>query len=258
VTAKLKSSGRNKQRIDTVDLVLALLSALATSQGVSVSELAATVAVDRDLVAEALDRFAERGFVFKDPLNLYWLGPQVAYIGGQASTRNALIYASSSIMDDLLCDTQQDSAVVVTREGLEIRHVMARGRSELLQLPPLVASRGPLHIGGTAKVMLAFAPREMIEEVIANNLDRFTPGTVRTRDAVHELLEKIRSDGFYLSIGESNLEVSTICAPVRDARGQVIAGLSLIGRAGDLDKNDTGSHIKRVIDSAAQISKRLG
>jgi DNA-binding IclR family transcriptional regulator len=258
VTEKSKSRGGNKERIDTVDLVLALLSALATSQGVSVSELAATVAADRDLVAEVLDRFAERGFVFKDPLNLYWLGPQVANLGGQASTRNALIYAGSSILDDLLRDAQQDAATLTTREGSELRLVMSRGSSKLLRLPPLVASRGPLYIGGASKVLMAFAPGGVIEDVIANHLDRFTPDTIRTRDAVLELLEKIRNDGFYLSIGESNPEVSTISAPVRDARGHVIAAISLIGRAGDLDKNDTGSHIKRVIDSAAQISKRLG
>ena len=258
MTEKSKSRGGNKERLDTVELVLALLSALATSQGVSVSELAATVAADRDLVAEVLDRFAERGFVFKDPLNLYWLGPQVANIGGQASTRNALIYAGSSIMDDLLRDTQQDAATLTTREGSEIRLVMSRGHSELLRLPPLVASRGPLYIGGASKVLMAFSPGEVIEDVIANHLDRFTPYTIRTRDAVLELLENIRNDGFYLAIGESNAEVSTISAPVRDARGQVIAALSLIGHAGDLDKNDTRSHIKRVVYGAAQIAKRLG
>jgi DNA-binding IclR family transcriptional regulator len=73
------------------------------------------VGADRDLVSEVLDRFAERGYVFKDPLKLYWLGPQVAHLGGKASGRNALIYASSSIMDDLLRDSLQDSATILLR-----------------------------------------------------------------------------------------------------------------------------------------------
>jgi hypothetical protein len=35
----------------------------------------------------------------------------------------------------------------------------------------------------------------------ADHLVQFIPDTIRPRDAVLELLEKIRSDGAYLSIG---------------------------------------------------------
>ena len=247
-----------KRQIETVDLVLSIFSALAGSQGISAVELATATGVDAIVVSSILDRLADRGFVFKDPLNLYWLGPQVARMGGQASARNALLYASSSVMDDLLKSTGQSGATVIAREGMEVRLVASRGGSDLLRLPPLVASRGPLYIGGASKVVLAFAPETLIEEVIANHLHNFTPATIRTRDAALALLEKIRIDGFYLSIGESNVEVATITAPVYDARGEVVAALCLVGHAGDLDVVDTSRYIEQVVDSAKQISRRLG
>jgi IclR family KDG regulon transcriptional repressor len=106
--------------------------------------------------------------------------------------------------------------------------------------------------------MLAFAPQHVIDDVIATHLDQFIHAAIRTRAAVLQLLEKIRNDGFYLSVGESNPEVLTISAPVRDASGQVVAALSLIGRAGELGKKSTPGHIKCVRDGAEKISKRLG
>lgn len=247
-----------RQQLETVDLVLSIFSALAGSQGISAVELATATAVDPGIVSSALARLADRGFVFKDPLNLYWLGPQVARMGGQASARNALLYASTDVMDDLLRNTGQNGATVIAREGMEVRLVASRGGTDLLRLPPLVNSRGPLHIGGASKVMLAFAPQTVIDGVIDNHLHNFTPATIRTRDAALALLERIRVDGFYLSVGESNAEVATISAPVYDARGEVIATLCLIGHAGDLDVVDTSNYIEQVVEGAKQISRRLG
>jgi DNA-binding IclR family transcriptional regulator/DNA-binding winged helix-turn-helix (wHTH) protein len=238
--------------------LVSILSTLATSQGVSAVELATAMAAEAGLVSLFLAKLSERGFVFKDPLNLYWLGPQVAHMGGQASMRNALLYASTDIMDDLMEQTGQSGTDVATREGLEVRSVVSRGASELLRLPPIVDSRGPLYIGGAAKVMLAFAPQSLIDEVISTDLHRFVPASIRTRDAALALLEKIRTDGFYVSVGESNPEVATISAPVYDPRGQVIAVLALVGHAGDLDVVRTSGYIKQVVEGAKQIGRRLG
>jgi DNA-binding IclR family transcriptional regulator len=43
-----------------------------------------------------------------------------------------------------------------------------------------------------------------------------------------------------------------------NARGEVIAALCLVGHAGDLDVVDTSRYIEQVVDSAKQISRRLG
>jgi IclR family transcriptional regulator, KDG regulon repressor len=258
LASKTKLRPADRQRIEAVDLVLSTLSTLATSQGVSAVELATAMAAEAGLVSLFLDKLSERGFVFKDPLNLYWLGPQVAHMGGQASMRNALLYASTDVMDNLMEQTGQSGTDVATREGLEVRSVVSRGASELLRLPPIVDSRGPLYIGGAAKVMLAFAPQSLIDEVISTDLHRFVPASIRTRDAALALLEKIRTDGFYVSVGESNPEVATISAPVYDPRGQVIAVLALVGHAGDLDVVGTSGYIKQVVEGAKQIGRRLG
>jgi IclR family transcriptional regulator, KDG regulon repressor len=258
LASKKKLKLADKQRLETADLVLSILSTLATSQGVSAFELATAMVAETGLVSLFLDKLAERGFVYKDPLNLYWLGPQVAHMGGQASMRNALLYASIDIMDGLMQQTGQTGTDVATREGLEVRSVVSRGGSQLLRLPPIVNSRGPLYIGGAAKLMLAFAPQALIDQVISTDLQRFVPATIRTREAVLALLEKIRTDGFYLSVGESNPEVATISAPVYDPRGQVIAVLALVGHAGDLDVVGTSGYIKQVVEGAKQIGRRLG
>jgi DNA-binding IclR family transcriptional regulator len=57
----------------------------------------------------------------------------------------------------------------------------------------------------------------------------FVPASIRTREAALALLEKIRTDGFYVSVGESNPEVATISAS-RGARPKPKIARSFQGR----------------------------
>jgi len=42
----------------------------------------------------------------------------------------------------------------------------------------------------------------IIDEEIEKHIEEFTPPALRTPEAVLEVLEQIRSDGYYISIGE--------------------------------------------------------
>ena len=52
-----------KRRIETVDLVLSIFSALAGAQGISAVELATATGVDASVACSILGRLADRGFV---------------------------------------------------------------------------------------------------------------------------------------------------------------------------------------------------
>jgi IclR family KDG regulon transcriptional repressor len=136
--------------------------------------------------------------------------------------------------------------------------VAFRESSQLLRLPAPFAARGSLHEGGGAKLLLAYSPDDIIDEVIAKHLDAFVPATLRTREAVLKLLENIRRDGYYLAIGELHPDVFTITAPVRDADGRVVAAIGVMGPTSRINPERTDRLIKCVVEGAEQISRRLG
>jgi DNA-binding IclR family transcriptional regulator len=260
VPTKSKSSRKHRHRNGDVDLVVTLISTLSSSQGISASELASRVSKTPRRVLRILSTLNDRGFVSKDPLNLYWLGSLLISLGGRANAGNAgnaLIYASNEAMEDILQLTQESVGLTI-RVDTEILLVAFRGSMIPFSLPPLVASRGPLYVGGGAKLLLAYAPQEVIDQVIAQHLNQFVPSSIRTREGVLQLLDKIRLDGFYISVGELHPDVFTITAPVRDSQSRVVAAIGVMGLTSRLSPEHTDQAIKSILEGAKRISSRLG
>jgi IclR family transcriptional regulator, KDG regulon repressor len=144
------------------------------------------------------------------------------------------------------------------REQLELVLAMSRGSPEILGLQPMAASRGPLHLGAGGKLLLAYAPQEIIDHVIHTHLSAFTPAHIRTRDDALELLAAIRREGVYVSLGDSHPNVNTVATPVYNAHGRVVAGVLVMC----LRSKFTQPHrelMTRVARCASEkISSRLG
>jgi IclR family KDG regulon transcriptional repressor len=243
--------------VDAVDLALTVISTLAASQGMSVVELASKLDATAEHLAEILERLVERRFVFRDPTDLFWLGPQLHYVGGHISERTALVHAGTETLEWIVSETH-DSASVVMREQLEAVLAMSRGSPEILGLHPMAASRGPLHLGAGGKLLLAYAPQEIIDQVIDTHLSAFTPTHIRTRDDALELLAAIRREGVYVSLGDSHPNVITVAAPVHNAHGRVVAGVLVMC----LRSKFTEPHRELMTEVARRagerISSRLG
>ena len=90
----------------------------------------------------------------------------------------------------------------------------------------------PLHAGASSKVLMAFLPEGEWDAIIAEEgLQRFTPRTITDRGVLKEQLREVRSRGFAFSDQEVDREVRAVAAPILNARGDLIAGLSVAGPA---------------------------
>lgn len=247
----------NRYRIEAVDRALLLLDTLASLPGANASQLAEALGANRSLVFRMLSTLLDRGFVIKDEGNAYRLGPRLLYLGQQAENGTALVDAARPIMDMLLQQTQENVYLLI-RDGIEMLCLAARISPQAVRLSADVGSKGGLHSGGAAKVLLAFAPDDVIESVIRAHSDDFVPATLRTRAQVMDVLTRIRADGFYKAIGELNPETYTLNAPIRDRQGRVAAVLSLAGPTSRLAPEQEVVLLDRVRVAAAQISERLG
>jgi IclR family KDG regulon transcriptional repressor len=244
----------NRYRIEAVDRSLLVLDAIAAHPGTSAAQLAATLQANRSLIFRILSTFAERGFVVKDSQNLYWLGPQLLYLGLQAGGENLLINASSRVMDELLEQTQE-SIVLILRDHLETVRVAYRDSSHLIRVPTGFAAKGGLHEGGASKILLAHAPEDVVDEVIGKYLGEFVPAKLRTREQVLKFLGAIRRDGFYAAVGETHPDLFSISAPVRDFEGHVVAAIAVVGLTSRLTTQKKSRFVKLIVDGAARVSR---
>jgi DNA-binding IclR family transcriptional regulator len=91
-----------------------------------------------------------------------------------------------------------------------------------------VGSRLPMHCTGVGKVLLAFAPRQVQDRVLAN-LTRITPYTIVTASVLSDQLERVRREGVATTSEEMSLGGCSLAVPVvQSSDGAVVAAIGVV------------------------------
>jgi len=247
----------NRYRIEAVDRALVLLDALAATPGVNASQLAAQLGANRSLVFRLLSTLADRGFAIKDEHNRYRLGPRLFYLGQQAEANTALVDVTGDVLDRLLEETEENVYLIV-RDGVAVRCVAARTSPQPIRLAADVGTTGQIYTGLVSRLLLAYAPKEVQDDVLVNHLQEFAPVGMRSRAKVEALLARIRQDGFYEAASEAFAEIFVQSAPVWDAAGQMRALIALAAPLSRMPPRRRAEMLRRVMAAAGEISRRLG
>ena len=123
--------------------------------------------------------------------------------------------------------------------------------------PP--GTQSPMHASGIGKVLLAhFAPERVKQIVATQGLNRFTDKTITSEDALLADLEEIRKLGFGLDDEENTPGMRCVSAPIFNAFGEPVAGLSVSGPTFRLTAAKATNTGLLVRDHALKISRSLG
>ncbi len=258
MTSRKIPAKTNRYRVEAVDRALVLLDALAATPGANASQLAARLGANRSLVFRLLSTLLDRGFAVKDEHNRYRLGPRLFYLGQQAEAHNAMVDVSTDVLDRLVAETEE-SVHLIVRDGIEVLCIAMRVSPQPVRLAADIFGRkGPLHTGLVSRILLAYAPRELQDEVLEHHLAEFAPAGMRSRAKVEALMAQIRRDGFYEAVSEVFAEIFTQSAPVRNAGGEVVALVTLAAPLSRMAVQRRPELLRKVIAAANEISRRLG
>jgi IclR family transcriptional regulator, KDG regulon repressor len=176
----------------------------------------------------------------------YSLGSRIAQIGALGLSNLELRKVALPFMRDLNALYNEGVSLYVIQD--EDRICVERVESTLpLRRVVNVGDRHPLTRGAAGRVLLAYLPREKRKAILTK--DPYT---------TEEALEELRHGGYTVSLGEREDGVSSIAAPIEDARCEVIAALSMSGPSVRFEGSGFSDKIARVKKTAEQISKALG
>lgn len=117
-----------------------------------------------------------------------------------------------------------------------------------------VAGRLPLHASSSGLVLLAHGNADLRRRMLDEPLHRYTLNTPATAARLRAVLAEVRRHGYAYCPGYVHPDVLGIAAPVRDARGEVVAALAVIV------PNEAGAaSVVPVVRTAARgVSRALG
>jgi IclR family KDG regulon transcriptional repressor len=244
--------------ISSLDKALTILEVLANRPGSGVTDIAQQTGSTKSQVFRLLYTLEQRGYVRKDVVTrTYSLGYRTLYLGDKTRQQMNLIEATSHVLDEL-ADACGENVHLLERDGQNCVCVALRQSSQSLRLYAQVGRRGPLHAGGGSTVLLAYAPEEVREAVLASQLEVFTPLTVTDPERLRRILSRVREQGYHDSRDDLDEGAYSIAAPIRDHQGVVVAALSIAGPVSRLNDSVSSVHRRLVIEYAEKASVALG
>lgn len=156
----------------------------------------------------------------------YRLGLRLFELGQRVPRQRILRDVARPYMEDLLRVTQETVHLAV-HDGLDVLYVEKIVGHRAVPRPSRVAGRLPLHSTATGKVVLAFGPAELLDQVLSRGLQRITPSTVCTEQRLREQLVEVRRRAVAIEVEETRMGYCSVAVPVRGHDGQLAAALSV-------------------------------
>lgn len=163
----------------------------------------------------------------------YEIGRRIWDLGLLAPVHRELREVALPLMQDVFAATRENVHLAV-REGTSALYVERIGGSQAVPVVSRAGSRLPLHATGVGKALLAHAPREVQDRVLAD-LAPVTPHTVTDPARLRAQLAEVRRRGFARTGEEMSVGTSSLAVPVLDRLGEAFAALGLVVAGGRRD-----------------------
>lgn len=255
------SRGKKAQYdVPAVRKTLQLLKALAAAnRPLGVSEISRAIDSNKNMTFRLLTTLVDEGWIVaEEPGPGYRLTLMPFQVACQVVHGWSLRDAAAGPMR-LLWDELGESlylAVLHDDAALYIEHLDSR---QDVRIAGMLGGRYPLHCSAPGKVLLAHAPDELFERLVAAGLERRTENTLTTRESLGEDLARVRRRGYALDLEEFGRGILCFAVPIFDHSGKVVAAcgtsVTTVAHARETLVERLGP---RILATGREISQRLG
>lgn len=227
---------------------LRLLLMVADRGGMRADELSSLLEMPVSTVYRYLRTLGDFGFVDRHG-GQFRLGPKLLIGTGANVSSERLIRHADGPLRMLVAETAE-TAVVVRRIGLSAICLHQIESDEPLRVTLEPGAMSPLYAGAAGRVLLAFAPSEVLDEVLAQDFLSITPATPTMED-LRASLGGVVVTGMATSEGELIDGSVAIAAPVFREDG-IVGAIALIGPAFRCD-DAWRLKARRLLQEAARV-----
>lgn len=248
------SDPSTNQSVEKAALVLA---AFTTGGPMRVADVARAADLGQSTASRMLATLETVGFVERDRLGLYHLGPALITLAGAAVNANP-VHRVARQPTQQLAGTLGLGANVAVRRGNVLFYLCNFEGRQVSRAFTLMGQTNPLHATGLGKALLSgLSPLERRE--LMPDLPRFTEQTITDHEALDASIAAIAVVGVTGEVEELALGRGCLAAPILDRDGSVVAAISVSGPLSALDLSHRRKELTdALIETADAISSALG
>jgi DNA-binding IclR family transcriptional regulator len=227
-----------------------------SKDALSLHEIANHLAIHKSTVHRLLATLVEQGYLERDRMSRYALGPGLIALAGAALERNPIAQVAQPILDEIARLTRETVTLSVWNVDHAVDIAVSAGL-ETITYSPTLGQRNPAHCTATGKVFLASLPQDRLDAYLAKPLKRFTDRTITDPDELRALMVQVRETGLAWNAGEFAEQLSAVAigVPANDAE-TILAAIAVSVPDFRLDDEKRGICVDALRMGAAALSAR--
>jgi DNA-binding IclR family transcriptional regulator len=231
-----------------------LLRVLESEQPVALTELATATGIPKSTASRLISALERRGLVEQDgQRGRLRPGPAILRVAERSMLERNVVELARPTLDVLAeASGETINLAVPARHGVE--HVAQVDSRHFLGTGQWLGRSVDYHCTAVGKVFMAFgrAPTPV------QPLTKHAPATITDPGRLRSELEVIRRTEFATAVDELERGLAAMAAPVRGARGDVVAALSITGPTVRMTPTRILELQTVLLEEAQALSRRLG
>jgi IclR family transcriptional regulator, acetate operon repressor len=234
-----------------------LVRVLESEEPVALTDLASAAGLPKSTTSRLVSALERRGLIEQDgDRGRLRPGPAILRVAERSMLQRHLVELARPSLD-ALSDASGETINLAVPAHHGVEHVAQVDSRHFLGVGQWLGQSVEYHCTANGKVFLAFG-RASVSDGDGAPLRRYTARTVTDPDALNAELESVRADDCAAAVDELEIGLSAMAAPVRGARGDVIAALSISGPTLRMTPERI-EELKPILTHEARLlSRRLG
>lgn len=252
------SFGREKF-LTSISKILSILDLFTDEKSmITIDDIIDNLSVSVPTGYRYLKELCDSGLLTKISSNTYSIGPKIIKLDYHIRKTDPMINAGKDIMKDLALITVGEvllSNIYNEDEIINIHSEVAQNLNNNM----LTYSRGKPHpkfAGATAKIILAYLSKAKLKKIYEENEEEIRQSKfAKNMDEFISILQTYKKQGYVVTHGELDDNVTGVAAPIFNANHQILGCLTLVIPSSRLPILDKEKIINLVVMSAEQFTQ---
>lgn len=236
---------------------LHVLEYIATHPG-RATDIANGLGLSWATLHRTLQQLEQGGFLQRDKTtNRYHIGPRMWFIGATYIARHRVVEVAKPYLDECL-NLSGITVQLVERSGFQ-SVVLYSSHSDEEITKATYGYHFPLHAGSKGQVLLAHAGDDFLRTYLSQELERLTTATVTDPEVLTDILARIRTEGYAVTVADIQPFTGSMAAPVFDGNGAAVGAVCFVGRKSLVRDDHQREHLlESLLKTSQSISIALG